>query len=231
MSRENTNMASAKRSRWLKIVIVASVGCVVLLVGALLYNRWKFKLPKGEGRPLPPVSEVSLFPFQYAAHVSLEAAGGFDITRWYMREAVHPDLVRVRGSLRLPPLEDWYDDDFPFRDVVIETNLEGALSEPSFSAESGVYRRISEPGENPAFASTMDGEVWSYVLRHDSSLTKREARLTFELQGIDPESGAARCERHHLRLVKNPTAEGGWFEPAFLITSHTIETFVPDESD
>ncbi len=223
-------MASAKRSRWLKVVIVASVGCVVLLVGAVLYNRWKFKLPKGEGQPLPPVSEVSAFPLDYAAHVSRDASG-FDITRWYVREAVHPDLVRVQGSLRLPPLEDWYDDDFPFRDVVIEANLEDALSEPCFSAEAGLYRRVSKPGENPAFVCTIDEEDWSHVLRHDPGLTKDEARLTFELQGIDPESGVTRRERHHLRLVENPTAGDGLFELSFLIASHTIEQLSAHQPD
>jgi len=214
-----------------KIVIVVLAGCLLVVVGVVLYNRCKFRLPKGEGPRLPRVSDVSFFPFEYAAHVSLEAAGGFDITRWYMREAVHPDLVRVRGSLRLPPLEDWYDGGFPFRDVVIEANLEDVLSEPCFSAEAGTYRRVSEPGENPAFVWTMDGEGYPHVLRHDPGLARGEARLTFELQGVDPESGAPRRERHHVRLVEDPTAEGGWFEPAFLITSHTIEELPPDEAE
>jgi len=114
---------------------------------------------------------------------------------------------------------------------VIETNLEGALSEPCFSAEAGLYRRVSEPGENPAFVCTIFEEVRPYVLRHDPGLTKREARLTFELRGIDPESGATRRERHHLRLVENPTAGDDLFEPSFVITSYTIETFVPVQSD
>lgn len=229
-------MASARRSRRLKVVIVVAVACVVVLVGVYLYRLWIANPLSRDGPARPPVAGVDLFPFEYASHVSSAEGSPLDITRWYAPESVRPDLAKLRGSLRLPSFEEWSDGDLPFRDVVIETNLEYTLLAPCFSAEAGLYRRVSKPGENPAFASTPDGEVYSHVLRHDPGLTRREARLTFELQGIDPETGAARRERHHVRLVENPKAgdDRGWViggEPAFLISSHTIEELPADRTD